>query len=54
MGVSDLRGPGEIQGTLFDNEARQRQSRIDEVGDLARERFGSQALRRGATLDHGS
>jgi DNA polymerase-4 len=54
MGVSDLRGSGEIQGTLFDGEARQQQSRIDKVGDLVRDRFGTRALRRGATLDHGS
>ena len=54
MGVSDLHGPGKVQGTLFDDDERQRQSQIDEVGDLLRDRFGSQALRRGATLDHGS
>jgi len=50
----DLRGPGEIHGSLFDGEARERQLRIDDVGDQLRDRFGSQALRRGTTLDNGS
>jgi len=54
MGVSDLHRGGKVQGNLFDNEDRERESRIDEVGDQVRDRFGSQALRRGATLDHGS
>ena len=54
MGVSDLRDPSEIQKTLFDSEDRERQSRIDEMGDLAREMFGSQALRRGISMDRGS
>jgi len=52
MGVSELRQGDAVQGLLFDQEEAQQQSRIDEVGDQVRDRFGSGALRRGATLGH--
>ena len=51
MGVSDLHGAGEVQQTLFDGQTCEQQSRIDEVADLVRDRFGSKGLRRGATPD---
>ena len=52
MGVSDIHRLGEVQGQLFDEEQRGKRARIDEVGDLVRERFGSESLRRGSTLEH--
>ena len=52
MGVSDIDRTGVTQGQLFDEDDRGKRNRLDEVGDLLRERFGSQALRRGSTLEH--
>ncbi len=50
MGISEFQQPNATQATLFDEEDRQKQSRIDEVGDQLKDRFGTQALRRGNTL----
>jgi DNA polymerase IV len=50
MGVSGLDDTGLVQGLLFDQEDRQRQTRLDAVADQARARFGSEALRRGSSL----
>ncbi len=50
MGVSEFQQPNATQATLFDEEDRQKQSRIDEIGDQLKDRFGTQALRRGNTL----
>ena len=52
MGVSDIDRTGVTQGLLFDEEDRGKQDRLDEVGDRLRDRFGSQALRRGSALEH--
>ncbi|MCE9553895.1 MAG: DNA polymerase IV [Planctomycetes bacterium] len=52
MGVSDIDRSGVTQGQLFDQEDRGKQGKLDEVGDMLRERFGSQALRRGSALEH--
>jgi len=52
MGVSDIDRAGEVQGHLFDEEVREKRTRLDEVGDLIRDRFGAQALRRGRSLEH--
>ena len=52
MGVSDFDRSGMTQAQLFDEGDRGKHTRIDEVGDLVRERFGSQALSRGSTLAH--
>ena len=40
------------QGLLFDQEDRQKQAGLDAVTDQIRERFGSSALRRAASLPH--
>ena len=53
LGVSDLDRAGEVQGHLFDEDVHEKQTRLDEVGDLIRNRFGAQALRRGRSLEHG-
>ena len=50
MGVSGLDDTGLVQGMLFDQEERQKQSRLDAVADQVKERFGTEALRRGSSL----
>ena len=52
MGVSDIDRSGLRQTQLFDEGDRGKHSRIDEVGDQVRERFGSKALSRGSALEH--
>ena len=52
MGVGGLDETGLVQGFLFDQEQRQRQAGLDAVTDQIRERFGSSALRRAASLPH--
>ena len=53
MGVSGLDDTGLVQGTLFDGEERQKQSLVDAVADQIKERFGTEALRRGSSLHRG-
>jgi DNA polymerase-4 len=53
MGVSGFDESGLRQGLLFDQEDRQKQAGVDAVADQIRERFGSAALRRAASLPHG-
>jgi DNA polymerase-4 len=50
MGVGGLDETGLVQGLLFDQDQRQRQVGLDAVTDQIRERFGSPALFRAATL----
>lgn len=52
MGVSDIDRSGIRQGQLFDEDVRGRHDRLDAIGDELRERFGSEALRRGSALEH--
>lgn len=53
MGVSGIDDRGLAQGLLFDQEERQKQARLDAVTDLAKERFGAGAIRRGSGLERG-
>ena len=50
MGVRDIDRSGMTQAQLFNEDDRGKHDRIDEVGDLVCERFGSEALSRGSTL----
>lgn len=50
MGVSGLDDRRLVQGMLFDQEERQKQSRLDVVADEIRDRFGKGSLRRGSNL----
>jgi len=50
MGVSGFDESGLKQGLLFDQEERKRQADLDAVTDHIRERFGTSALLRGASL----
>jgi DNA polymerase IV len=52
MGVSGFGESGYRQGMLFDQEERQKYTNLDAVADQVRERFGSSALRRGASVTH--
>ena len=52
VGVGGFDESGVRQGLLFDQEERQKQSGLDAVTDQIRERFGSSALRRAASLPH--
>jgi DNA polymerase IV len=51
MGVSGLDDTGLVQGMLFDQEDREKQSRVDAVADQIKQRFGAGALKRGSGLD---
>ena len=53
MGVSGLDDTGLVQGMLFDQEERQKQTRLDTVADQLKDRFGTEALRRGSSLERG-
>jgi DNA polymerase IV len=50
VGVSGLDDTGVVQGMLFDGEEREKQGRVDAVADEIKERFGTDALRRGSSL----
>ncbi len=52
MGVSDIDGSGQTQGHLFDDDQRERQTRLDHTGDSIRDRFGADALRRASAIEH--
>jgi DNA polymerase-4 len=52
MGVGGLDDTGLVQGLLFDQERRKKQAGLDTVSDQIRERFGSSALRRAASLPY--
>ena len=50
MGVSGFDNAAMVQGLLFDQDERQKQAGLDVASDQIRERFGSSALRRAASL----
>jgi DNA polymerase-4 len=50
MGVSGFDDTGLVQGLLFDQDERKKQAGLDVATDRIRERFGSSALRRAASL----
>ena len=50
MGVSGLDDRRLVQGLLFDQEQREKQSRMDVVADEIRDRFGKGSLRRGSSM----
>jgi DNA polymerase IV len=52
IGVSGFDESGYRQGMLFDQEQRQKHTNLDAVADQIRQRFGSSALRRGASVSH--
>lgn len=54
VGVSKFENPEQVQGVLFQDESHERQSRLDEAADKLRQRFGTDAVRRGSVLLHGA
>ena len=52
MGVSNLTSNPVAQQMLFDNEARSRNSRLDQMQDQLKDRFGHDAIRRGTSVEH--
>ncbi len=50
LGVSGLDDTGLVQGILFDQEERQKQSQVDAVADQVKEKFGFGAIRRGSNI----
>jgi len=50
MGVSNFDAVGLVLGLLFDQDERKKQSDLDTATDQIREKFGSSALRRAASL----
>jgi DNA polymerase-4 len=50
VGLHQLSPDGDQPRTLFEDESHEKQSGADRVSDVIRGKFGSQALRRGATL----
>ena len=53
MGVSGLDDTRQVQGMFFDWEEREKQARLDTVADQLKDRFGTEALRRGSSLPSG-
>jgi DNA polymerase IV len=50
LGVSGFDTTGQVQGLLFGQDERKKQMDLDEAADQIREKFGSSALRRAASL----
>ena len=52
MGVSSLTGQSSVQRGLFDEVADERDTKLDQVADRIRSRFGATSLRRASTVQH--
>ncbi len=52
LGTSNLSRSAPRQLSLFDQEDKNKQSRVDEISDSIRDRFGQQSLNRGSNLEH--
>ena len=52
MGVSNLQKQRPVQQSLFAEEQDERDTRLDQVADTIRNRFGSASLRRASTVQH--
>ena len=52
MGVSNLAQKAPVQLTLFDQEDKDKQSRVDDISDAIRDKFGNAKLHRGTNLEH--
>ncbi len=52
VGVSGLEHPGQKQLTLFPDETRERDTRLDQVRDQINNKFGKGTLNRGSGLQH--
>jgi len=52
MGVSNLTARSSIQRGLFDDEPDERDTKLDQVADQIRRRFGTTSLRRASAVQH--
>ena len=52
MGVSKLSRQAPVQLSLFDQADKDKQSRIDNISDAIRDKFGGSKLHRGTNLEH--
>lgn len=52
MGVSNLARRTPVQLSLFDQEAKDKQARVDHLSDAIRDKFGQAKLHRGTNLEH--
>ena len=52
MGVSNLQKQRAVQKDLFADEQDEKDSRLDQVADKIRSRFGTASLRRASTVQH--
>ena len=52
MGVSNLQTQLPVQQSLFATEQDDRDSKLDQVADQIRSRFGTTSLRRATTVQH--
>ena len=52
LGTANLSRSAPIQLSLFDQEDKNKQSRVDEISDSIRDKFGQQSLNRGSNLEH--
>ena len=52
MGVSNLARQAPVQLSLFDQAEKDKQSRVDDISDAIRDKFGGSKLNRGTNLEH--
>jgi len=52
LGTTNLTRSAPIQLSLFDQEDKNKQSRVDEISDSIRDKFGQASLNRGSNLEH--
>ena len=52
LGGANLSRSTPTQMSLFDQEEKNKQSRVDEISDSIRDRFGQSSLNRGSNLEH--
>jgi len=52
LGTTNLSRSAPLQLSLFDQEDKNKQSRVDEISDSIRDKFGQASLNRGSNLEH--
>ena len=52
MGVSNLSRQAPVQLSLFDQAEKDKQSRVDNISDAIRDKYGAAKLHRGTNLEH--
>ena len=52
LGTANLSRSAPMQLSLFDQEDKDKQSRVDEISDSIRDKFGQTSLNRGSNLEH--